>query len=86
LTDYAEVTVWHTNATLTDTDSDGLNDGLEVLTYHTNATSVDTDGDGIRDKDEVDRYPIFNATNAHTFNSTVTDYNYDYDHDGLSNG
>ena len=37
---------------VTDTDSDGLNDGEESL-LDTNRTSSDTDGDGLTDFDEV---------------------------------
>lgn len=39
---------------VSDTDGDGLPDGLEVLLYGTNARVSDTDGDGVPDKIEID--------------------------------
>lgn len=39
----------------TDTDEDGLTDGMEVHEYNTSPTTFDTDGDGVRDAVEVDR-------------------------------
>ena len=42
-----------TNPNSSDTDGDGLSDGLEVFTYHTNPLVADTDADGCGDGLEV---------------------------------
>jgi hypothetical protein len=42
-----------TDPTLTDTDGDGLDDGVEVNDLRTNPNSADTDGDGLLDGFEV---------------------------------
>ncbi len=42
-----------TKPPVSDTDIDGLPDGLEVTKYRTNPTVADTDGDGVKDGDEV---------------------------------
>ncbi len=81
-----------------DSDNDGLLDGLEVLTYFTNCTNPDTDGDGLIDGDEVFIY-LTNATNIDSEYDGMDDYyevfndldpliddsNLDYDGDGLIN-
>lgn len=55
-----------------DTDGDGITDGLEVNKYNTNPTRVDTDNDGINDTVEI---------------KTKTDANQkDTDNDGLGDG
>ncbi|QLG64127.1 MarR family transcriptional regulator [Halorarum salinum] len=45
-----------TNFTDSDTDDDGLSDGLELDTYGTDPTETDTDGDGLDDGPEVREY------------------------------
>jgi len=42
----------HTNATLSDTDGDGISDGYEISQLHTDPTKADTDGDGVLDSKE----------------------------------
>ena len=39
-----------------DSDGDGLKDGVEVKKYFTNPLNPDTDGDGLKDGDEVNKY------------------------------
>jgi hypothetical protein len=53
LTDYQEVSIYHTNPFVADTDGDGLTDGDEVNVWHTNPLIADTDGDGYSDGSEV---------------------------------
>lgn len=68
LSDYAELIVFHSSGTMTDTDGDAcplangdgyclsdpdLWDGFEVLLSRTSPTLADTDGDGIRDDQEI---------------------------------
>jgi len=45
-----------TSINSSDTDSDGLSDGLEVNTFKTDPLVVDTDGDGLDDGSEVNVY------------------------------
>lgn len=59
-------TQYGSNPEKSDTDGDGLIDGLEVNQYNTDPLSTDSDGDGISDYDEVKKY----STNP---NSTDTD-------------
>ena len=72
LDDGVEVTVHHTDPTVTDTDGDGLPDGREVE-VGTTPTRADTDGDGLDDGAEIDMYQT-NATQV------------DSDGDGLADG
>lgn len=72
-----------TDIDMTDTDSDGLPDFVE-RELGTNPEVADTDGDGLPDGFEllvVSSDPL----NPHTFDSVLTDGEYDNDGDGLSN-
>jgi F5/8 type C domain/Bacterial TSP3 repeat len=53
LSDWDELSVYHTDPFRADTDGDGLSDGEEVLNYGTDPNKADTDGDGIGDGVEV---------------------------------
>ena len=54
LSDYVEVIDCEgCNATLTDTDNEGLSDKEEYIDHNTNPANQDTDGDGLSDYDEV---------------------------------
>jgi rubrerythrin len=46
-------TMMETTTSLTDTDTDGLNDYKELIVYGTNATAKDTDSDGLEDDEEL---------------------------------
>jgi hypothetical protein len=50
------VNEYGTNATVADTDDDGLDDNLEVNTYGTDPNRIDTDGDGLEDGAEVNEH------------------------------
>lgn len=63
-----------TSAFSSDTDGDGLNDGLEVNTYRTKPLVADTDGDGLSDGTEV---------NTHGTNPLIVDTDNDQLDDGL---
>ncbi len=76
LSDYEEVTLYHTDPTLTDTDGDTLSDYDEVFVYHTDPTKKDTDGDGI-----PDNWELANGLNP----NDPSDANGDPDNDGLTN-
>ena len=79
-----------------DTDGDGLMDGLEVTKYMTNPLKADTDGDNLSDKDEIMNYktsPVKadtdndGLTDGEEINVTKTDpLNADSDGDKLSDG
>lgn len=45
-----------TNPKISDTDSDGLNDGDEILKYKTDPLTADSDKDGLNDSEEVVKY------------------------------
>ena len=62
-----------TNPNLSDTDSDGLSDGLEVNTHSTDPLDADSDNDGLNDGDEI---------NTHNSNPN----NIDSDDDGINDG
>ena len=54
LSDYVEVIDCEgCDATLTDTDNEGLSDKEEYIDHDTNPANQDTDGDGLSDYDEV---------------------------------
>lgn len=59
----------------TDSDSDGIADGVEYSVHGSNPTASDTDGDGLDDACEV----------ANGLNMLVNDANDDLDLDGVSN-
>lgn len=67
----------------TDTDSDGMADGIERW-YGTNVTNADTDGDGLPDGFEIEcgTNPLLADSDA----NGVIDYDEDADSDLLSNG
>ena len=47
---------FNTNPNLSDTDSDGLNDGLEVNNHMTDPLDADSDDDGLNDGDEINTH------------------------------
>lgn len=53
--DYLSIVRFYAAAEATDTDGDGLNDGVERFVRHTDPQSQDTDGDGV--PDGIDPYP-----------------------------
>lgn len=63
-----------------DTDNDGLPDGVEVLNLHTNPLNADTDGDGISDGVEVHFHPFY------TSGIDTDPTNPDTDGDGIMDG
>ena len=71
LTDVEESN-WGTDASLSDTDGDGLKDGAEVHEHETDPLAVDTDGDGFGDGEEIG------------FGSDPNDAGADNDEDGLT--
>jgi len=57
VSDYNELYVYSTDPTGSDTDHDGLSDGLEIYQYGTNAVNdTDSDDDGLSDGDEHHLY------------------------------
>lgn len=63
-----------TDPAKSDSDNDGLADGLEVNTYHTNPLISDSDSDGLNDGSEVNIYKT---------NPLLADTDGDYLNDGL---
>ena len=53
MSDGASFNVWY-KSNQSDSDLDGLSDGLEVNTHLTNPTLLDSDGDGLSDQEEID--------------------------------
>lgn len=53
LSNFDELTVYHTNPHNRDSDGDGLLDGTEVHQHGTDPLNTDTDGDGVWDDAEV---------------------------------
>ncbi|MEC9138870.1 MAG: hypothetical protein VYB85_04125, partial [Candidatus Thermoplasmatota archaeon] len=51
-----EVALYDSNPTVSDSDGDGLSDGLEVMQYGTDPNDADTDGDGTNDT--FDTFPL----------------------------
>jgi streptogramin lyase len=74
LTDIAEY-VHGTDPTMTDTDDDGLSDGIEINTYGTDPTKTDTDDDGMPDGWEV----------QYGLDPLINDASGDADGDGYTN-
>lgn len=83
LSDYEELLILGTDATMKDTDLDGIIDenedadldgltAMEELKYGTNPFVVDSDGDGISDGDEVHKYGT-NPINKDTDSDGVKD-------------
>ena len=68
---------------MTDTDSDGLVDGLEEL-YGTDKTLIDTDGDALNDYIEIFTFGT-NPLLQDSDNNGTNDGDEDFDNDGLSN-
>lgn len=64
----------NTDPQISDSDQDGLNDGLEVKTYGTNPLLKDSDGDGLTDGDEA---------NTHGTDPTLADTDGDKVNDAL---
>lgn len=79
-----------TDPLVTDTDGDGMLDGLEVLNFKTNPRNPDTDRDGLADGEEVHghtRVVPSHYTGDGTYVEGDTDpKNPDTDHDGLCDG
>ena len=48
--------MYDSNPTVSDSDGDGLSDGLEVMQYGTDPNDADTDGDGTNDT--FDAFPL----------------------------
>ena len=83
-----------TNPNLSDSDSDGLSDGLEVNTHSTDPLDTDSDDDGLNDGDEVNTHGT-SPSNSDSDSDSLSDYdeintystnpnNADSDNDGLS--
>jgi hypothetical protein len=53
LTDFQELSIYHTNPLYWDTDHDVLSDFVEVTRYKTDPTNKDSDGDGLDDNVEL---------------------------------
>lgn len=68
---------------MTDTDGDGLVDGLEEL-YGTDKTLIDTDGDALNDYIEIFTFET-NPLLQESDNNGTNDGDEDFDNDGLSN-
>lgn len=62
-----------TNASLVDTDGDGISDGDEVKTYFTNPIKTDSDADGLTDYVELFDHQT-DPLNPDTDNDTYSDY------------
>ncbi|MHA1716444.1 MAG: hypothetical protein ACTSXP_12440, partial [Promethearchaeota archaeon] len=96
LSNYEEVYIYNTSATLNDTDGDRLLDGDEVNVIGTNPLDPDTDGDGLTDGEDVNSFgtdPLNPDTDddglpdGEEVNSFGTDpLNPDTDDDGFSDG
>ncbi|QTH63458.1 PQQ-binding-like beta-propeller repeat protein [Psychrosphaera ytuae] len=72
----------HTNPTMSDTDSDGLDDYDETQVHNTNPNLADSDGEGLSDYEEVIEWstnPVLADTDADGFNDyqEVTIFNTD---------
>jgi len=69
---------------LSDADGDGLSNDIEAM-LGTSSDSDDTDGDGLSDTFEFN-YLLTDLNLQDTDNNDISDYDEDYDSDGLSNG
>lgn len=74
---------WFDENDKTDTDGDGLTDGLEN-TFGTDINKVDTDEDGLSDYYELNVFG-YDPTSPDTDKNGVIDSNEDFDGDGLTN-
>lgn len=74
---------WFDENDTTDTDGDGLTDGIEN-TFGTDINKVDTDEDGLSDYQELNLFG-YNPTYSDTDKNGVIDSNEDFDEDGLTN-
>lgn len=68
--------------TRTDTDGDGLSDGMERI-HKTDKYKKDTDGDGLTDIQELE-LTTTNPTKKYTFSNNISDADFDMDNDGLT--